>query len=217
MNFMKKGKLFFMTLIIALIPLLVNVVAFPHMSDRIPVHWGINGKVDRYGSKIEQLMMSTLPIIIFAVINFLPAIDPKRESYKKHAKAFGMINFGIILFISCINMAALFSSLGFDVPTEKVLPILLGILFIVLGNYMSQIRHNYFFGIRTPWTLASEHVWKKTHRFGGYVFVLIGFVSLISIFINSVGMIIFFGALVIGTMVVILYSYIIYKKNFPQK
>lgn len=210
---MKKNKLFYITLVVSLIPLLINMIAYPHMPNRIPVHWGINGEVDRYGSKMEQIAMGALPIVIFIFFNFLPAIDPKRESYKKHGNAYSVINFIIILFLSCLNLAGLFSALGYQVPFQKVLPALMGIMFIVLGNYMSQLRHNYFIGIRTPWTLASEYVWKKTHRFGGYVFVLIGLLALASLFIGGAAMPVVVAALLIGTAVIVLYSYLIYKKT----
>jgi uncharacterized membrane protein len=210
---MKKNKLFYITLVISFIPLLINMIAYPHMPNRIPVHWGITGEVNRYGSKLEQVMMSALPLVIFIFFNYMPAIDPNRESYKKHGNAYSVINFVVILFISCLNLTGLFSALGYQVPFQKVLPVLMGILFIVLGNYMSQLRHNYFIGIRTPWTLASEYVWKKTHRFGGYIFVLIGLVSLASLLIGKSAMPVVFAALLSGVVVIVLYSYLIYKKT----
>ncbi len=210
---MKKNKLFYITLIISLIPLIINLIAFAHMPDKVPVHWGITGEPNRYGSKMEQLVMSAIPFVLFLFFNFLPSIDPKKESYKKHAGAYSMINLFIILIIGCLNLSGLFSALGYPVAFQKVVPVLLGILFIVLGNFMTQIRHNYFVGFRNPWTLASEHVWKKTHRLGGYVFVVIGLVPFTSLFLGALGMYLFFGALVVGTALVYLYSYFIFKKN----
>jgi uncharacterized membrane protein len=213
MGIMKKNKLFYLTLIITFIPLIVNLIALPHMPNKVPVHWGPSGEPDRYGSKIEQLVMSVLPIVLFLFLNFLPSIDPKKESYKKHSGAFSIINFVIILFLIITNLMGLFSALGYNIPFQKVVPALLGILFIVLGNFMTQIRHNYFFGIRTPWTLASENVWRKTHRFGGYVFVLMGLVPLVSVFIGSMGMYLFIGAMAIGITLILIYSYLVFKRE----
>lgn len=210
---MKKNKLFYITLIISIIPLIVNLIAFPHMPNKFPVHWGPSGEPDRYGSRIEQLTMSALPLVLFVFLNFLPSIDPKREAYKKHSGAFSIINSVIILFLVITNLLGLFSGLGYDIPFQKVVPVLLGILFIVLGNFMTQIRHNYFFGIRTPWTLASEYVWKKTHRFGGYVFVVIGLVPLITTFIGSMGMYFFLAALAVGIALIMIYSYSVFKRE----
>jgi uncharacterized membrane protein len=210
---MKKNKLFYITLILSFIPLIVNLIAYPHMPNKIPVHWGVTGEPNRYGSKMEQIMMSALPLVLFIFLNFLPSIDPKKESYKKHTGAFSAINFVIILFLIIMNLLGLFSALGYNMHFQKVLPVLLGILFIVLGNFITQLRHNYFFGFRTPWTLASEHVWKKTHRFGGYVFVVIGLVPLSSIFIGSIGMYLFLGAMVIGIVLILIYSYLAFKRE----
>ncbi len=210
---MKKNRLFYITLVHLSYLLIINIVAFPHMPNRVPVHWGINGEPNRYGSRMEQMVMAVLPFVIFIVINYLPSIDPKRESYKKHAGAYSIINFVVIMFISVMNLIGLFSALGYHVPFQKVVPALIGILFIVLGNYMTQIRPNYFIGIRTPWALASEHVWKKTHRFGGYVFVIIGVLPIVSIFIGTIAMYLFLGAMIIGVVLIYLYSYLVFKKN----
>jgi uncharacterized membrane protein len=210
---MKKNKLFYITLIISFLPLIINLIAYPHIPNKVPVHWGINGEPNRYGSRMEQIMMGALPIVLFLVLNFLPSIDPKKESYKKHAGAYSIINLVIILFISGMNLIGLFSALGYPIPFQKVVPVLLGILFIVLGNFMTQIRHNYFIGFRTPWTLASEYVWKKTHRFGGYIFVIIGLVPLSAIFLGALGLYLFFGAMVVGTALIYLYSYLVFKKD----
>lgn len=210
---MKKNKLFYMALIISFIPLIINIIAYPHMPNKIPVHWGITGAPNRYGSKTEQMALSAMPLVLFLILNLLPSIDPKRESYSKHANAYTIINFIIILFISCMNLLGLFSALGYKIPFQNIVPVLLGLLFIVLGNFMTQIRHNYFVGFRTPWTLSSEYVWKKTHRFGGYIFVIIGLVPLSSIFIGALGMYLFLGAMLIGTAAIILYSYLVFKRN----
>ena len=210
---MKKNKLFYITMVITFIPIIVNLIAYPHMPDKIPVHWGITGEPNRYGSKMEQLTLSALPLVLFLFLNYLPSIDPKKESYKKHTGAFSIINFVIILFLIITNLLGLFSALGYNIHFQKVVPVLLGILFIVLGNFMTQLRHNYFFGFRTPWTLASEYVWKKTHRFGGYVFVVIGLVPLSSIFIGSMGMYLFLGAMLIGMALILIYSYLVFKRE----
>ena len=210
---MRKNKLYYITMGIAIITLLLNLLAYPNLPAKVPVHWGINGDVNRYGPKLELVSLGALPIILFFFLNYLPAIDPKKQSYKLHKNAYSIMNLVIILFLSCMNLIAIASALGLHVPFQKVVPILFGILFIVLGNYMAQIRHNYFIGFRSPWTLASEYVWKKTHRFGGYVLVVIGLISLIAGMFGSIGMQLFFTALVIGIAGIYLYSYLIFKKK----
>ncbi|MDR6999759.1 SdpI family protein [Neobacillus niacini] len=210
---MRKNKLYYGTLGISIITFLVNILVYSKLPEKVPVHWGINGEVNRFGSRLELVGLGALPVVMFFFLNYLPAIDPKKESYKMHKTAYSIINLVIILFLSCINLIAIASALGYHVPMQKVVPMLLGILFIVLGNYMVQIRHNYFVGFRNPWTLASEYVWKKTHRFGGYVLVMIGLISIVASFLGTIGMQLFFAALVIGVVGIYLYSYLLFKKN----
>ncbi|MDQ0197774.1 SdpI family protein [Neobacillus ginsengisoli] len=208
-----KNKFFYVSLATSLIALIINIIAYPHLPDKVPVHWGLNGEVNRYGSKIEMLMMGALPLLIIIFRQIIPLIDPKKESYNIHSTAYSIITLSIITFLVIINLIVVFSSLGYNISLAKVLPVLLGLLFIGMGNYMTQLRPNYFIGIRNPWTLASEQVWRKTHRLGGFVIVIIGLVPLSSIIIGALGMNLFFGALVLGIAVIFFYSYLTFKKN----
>lgn len=212
-----KNKFFYVTLAISIIALIINIIAYPHLPEKVPVHWGLNGEVNRYGSKIEMVLMGALPLIIILLRQITPLIDPKRESYKIHSTAYSNITLIIITFLASLNLIALFSALGYNISFTKVLPVLLGLLFIGMGNYMTQLRPNYFIGFRNPWTLASEQVWRKTHRFGGFVTVIIGLVPLSSIVIGTLGMKLFWSALVIGIVVIYSYSYLTFKKIYRKQ
>ena len=89
----------------------------------------------------------------------------------------------------------------------------MGIMFILLGNYMPRIRPNYTFGIRTPWTPASETVWKKTHRVGGYVFVLSGVIIVVCSFFRGWAALIGIGVLLAGTIVSSVYSWLVFREE----
>lgn len=208
-----KKRFFYTSIIIAIAVLVINLIVFPFLPNKVPVHWGLNGDVDRYGSKMEQLIMGGIPLILVIFFHFIPSIDPKKQSFKLHSKAYSIVNLMVIIFISGTNLLAISSALGYNMHFSVTIPILLGILFIVMGNYMSQIRPNYFFGFRTPWALASEQVWKKTHRFGGLVFCITGIIPFSVLIIGDLGMKLFFGALALGIGAVYLYSYLIFKKN----
>lgn len=208
-----KNKFYYSSLIISIIVLIINIIAYKFLPNRVPVHWGINGEVNRYGPKMEHLIMSAVPLVLFFVLNFLPAIDPKKESFKKHTKAYSLMILFVIILISGINLIALCTALGFKIKFLIVFSLFLGVFFIGMGNYMSQIRPNYFVGIRTPWTLASEYVWRKTHRFGGWIFILIGIIQLLSIFIGQWGILLFLGAVLVGVIVIYVYSYVVFVKN----
>jgi len=87
-------------------------------------------------------------------------------------------------------------------------------MFIIIGNYMTQIRQNFFFGIKTPWTLSNEVVWKKTHRLGGYMFMASGMVSILSsVLKGSLGYYLMFTTIMLAAFVPIIYSYLLFKKE----
>jgi uncharacterized membrane protein len=208
-----KNKLFYASLTLSIIVLIINIIALPMLPGKVPVHWNFNGEVDRYGSKAEHLFIGVLPLLLFILLNYLPRIDPKKASFQKHSKAYSVINFFIILFISAMNLVALCSAMGYDVNFSVILPVFLGILFIGTGNYMAQLRPNYLVGFRTPWALASDYVWRKTHRFGGFVFVLIGIISIALAFFSGKAMIPFLVMIGIGILSIYIYSYVIFKKQ----
>jgi uncharacterized membrane protein len=208
-----KNKFFYISLVISLITVVINIIAYPYLPNKVPVHWGINGDVNRYGSKLELVMLGVLPLIILLMQKGISRVDPNKLSYTKHARPYWIISLLIVLFLSLMNIVAIINALGYNIPFTRVTPILLGLLFIGIGNYSTQIRHNYFIGFKTPWALASEYVWTKTHRFGGYVFVGIGLIPFASLFMGAAAMIIFFIALLFGIAAIYLYSYQIFKKS----
>lgn len=146
-------------------------------------------------------------------MTILPKIDPKKNSYLKHKKAYNIAKYFTVLFIIAVHWMIILYSLGFNINIGVFVRLFIGIMFIVIGNYMGQIRHNYFFGIRTPWTLANEIVWKKTHRVASFSFMISGIIFIASVFLNGVATVIaFVAAMVVAMLYPIIYSYVEYKK-----
>jgi len=208
-----KNKLFYLSLAISIIALIINIIAYPHLPDRVPVHWGINGEVNRYGSKLELFVLGALPFVILFIRQIIPKVDPKRESYRLHPQAYSVMTFVTVVILVLVNLVAIAVALGYKVAILKVFPPLIGITMIVMGNYMAQLRPNYFIGIRNPWTLASETVWRKTHRFGGFVTVITGIVSLLAVFLGVNGLKLSLLVILLGVVVIYGYSFLIYKKS----
>lgn len=182
----------------------------------IPVHWGINGEPDRYGSKFEGLLL--MPIIFTAVTALLaviPRIDPRGQNILRSGKAYGALWIGMMLFFLALHAILILNTLGVNIPIEVVVPIGVGTLFMIIGNYMGKVRRNYMFGIRTPWTLASELSWNKTHRLGGRLFVLLGLAMVISAaFANGMVTFVVMFAGIIGMLLwTLIYSYIVWKQD----
>ena len=202
-------------ILIALIAIsfVATIFIYPDLPAEIPRHWNFKGEVDAYWAKEYIFFTAILPLLIYVMMLVLPKIDPKKRSYDLHKKAYGVTILAITLFMIGIHWISVYASLGNAVNMKIIVNLGAGILFIVLGNYMGQIRHNYFFGIRNPWTLASEEVWTKTHRVGRYAFVLLGIIFIISAFLPGP-----IAAILIGIGMAILlffstvYSYLLFRK-----
>ena len=212
---MKVNKRLYLILgLVCLLNLAAHLYFYPQMPDIIPTHWGVDGTVDGYGPRWTMLILAVLPLAFLALFAIVPRMDPKGANYEKFRPLWQGFIIAITLLMAAVSWlteAAVFGLL----PQQGKLPGLLvggpiGVMFILLGNYMPRVRQNYTFGIKTPWTLADEVVWQRTHRVGGLVFVLMGVV----IFLNALFPTASTGG-VIGAVVVYLYSYLLYKKRHP--
>jgi len=145
--------------------ILAWIIAFPMLPEQIPIHWGLNGEANGFASKINA-MFSTLGVmvILYLAMALLPKVDPRKTNYKFFSKSYHILINAILGVLFVINILVLASAIGFDVPMGSIGSMIIGIIFMILGNYLPHVRSNFFIGIRTPWTLSSEEVWKQTHR-----------------------------------------------------
>lgn len=143
--------------------------------DSIPVHWGITGQPDRYGGKFEGLLGPPLLALgIYALLLLLPRIDPRYTHYNRFGGVYLVLRTLIVAFFAAIYGVVVLSARGVAVETGVAVPLIVGLLLMVIGNYLGKLRSTWFVGIRTPWTLSSEESWNKTHRLGGKIFVAFG-------------------------------------------
>lgn len=204
-------------ILLVLLSLIGTGILYPYLPELVPGHWNVKGEVDRYQNKIWVFFTAALPLLLYLLMTFLPQIDPKKKAYLKHVKAYDVTRIVIVLFLGIIHWISIAVALGYDLNVGFVIRILIGFLFIILGNYMSQIRPNYFFGIKTPWTLANEQVWKKTHRVGGYSFIIMGIVSITTAFLEGQLALIVMMLSIVGAVIYpFVYSYLLYKKIEKQ-
>lgn len=150
-------------------------IAYPHMPASVPIHWDAAGHANGYGSRFWAVAaMPLLMLGMLALMIVLPAISPKGFRFDDSLGAFDLIVFVIVLLSFGLNVVTLRAALGAPAPGINVVLPGIGVLFVVIGNYMGKFRKNFFLGIRTPWTLASDEVWLRTHRFGSWIFILGG-------------------------------------------
>lgn len=204
-----KGKII-LTSIITLLPMLVGVLLWNKLPDTVATHFGSNVEANGWSSKAFAVF--GLPAFLFVVHIFCVAVtlnDPKKRNIGKMMLT--MI-FWIVPVCSIIANGSTFAyALGIQVDFNLVVGGMLGILFLVLGNYMSKNQQNYTVGIRLPWTLNSEENWNKTHRLASKLWVAAGIVFLLNIFLRSD--VILIGALVLTVVIPAVYSFILYKKE----
>jgi len=142
---------------------------------QVPIHWNAAGQPDDYGNKAIGIFL--LPLVALGVVLLLSlvrTIDPLRANIARSGQAWRATLLGILLFMLTLHLATMLNVVGYTFNIGYVVAPAVGIMFIIMGNYMGKIRRNYMFGVRTPWTLASELSWNKTHRFAGKLFVLMG-------------------------------------------
>jgi len=171
-------KKYWFGLVLLLLSLIVTFISYPYLPEKIAIHWNYKGVPDDYRNKSFGLfLLPGIMIIFYLLTMILPKIDPKKSNFKRFQGSYFKIMNGILLFLLLFQVVQITSSLGIVNP-KYIVPELVGLLFIFIGNLSPKFKPNYFVGIRTPWTLANEDVWKKTHRFGGKVFVITGLLLL---------------------------------------
>ncbi|PLX20420.1 hypothetical protein C0584_05770 [Candidatus Parcubacteria bacterium] len=203
------------SIIIIVSSLLLAIFFYNNFPDSVPTHWNMEGEADSWSSsELGAFLMPGIMVLLYFIFHILPLIDPKKKRYEEFGKTYNIFRNIILMFMFLIYIATSLIALGYDVNINSVILTLIGVLFLIIGNYMSKIKMNWFFGIRTPWTLSSEKVWNKTHRLAGKLFFLSGFLFFTISYLPSpfnIGVFLFIvTSLSLGLMA---YSYYIYNKE----
>ena len=191
-----------------------SIFFYQRFPDRVVTHWNFAGQPDGYSSKaFAAFFFPLLNVGMYGLFLLLPHLDPKRDRYQQFAKVYHVFKALIIAVMTLIYGIVGLAGLGYSIAIEKVIPAIIGILFIVMGNYMAKLKPNWFMGIRTPWTLSNEEVWNKTHRLGGKLFILMGVLMLLIGFQkNQAAWYLFTAGVVIVALVPMIYSFILFRK-----
>ncbi len=200
-------------LLISALPIIYLTVIYDSLSQEVATHFNINGEADDWTQKSDlYLMFGLISGGLYLLLLLIPFIDPKGQIQKMGNKFF-IIKLIMATLISALFMAMLYSaSTGSE--TAELLPLILSVFFIGLGNYLQSVKPNYFIGIRTPWTLENKENWNATHRFTGRLW-MIGFgLLLLSYFAVDRSLIMkhYFGAVIILAIVPIGYSFLYFLK-----
>lgn len=201
-------------LLIVILPSLYLGYIWNDLPKKVPIHWNINGEIDRYGSKSELLLIPfLLPLLIYLIFLIVPHIDPKKKIQQMGSK-YQTLKVILTTFMSVLALYILYSVKNESVSNPNTLFLLIGLLFFVLGNYFKTIKANYFIGIRTPWTLENEKIWKETHQLGGKLWFVGGLLIVAASLIleKSTTAIFFITVTVLISFIPIVYSYLLFRR-----
>ena len=210
----KYKRTLILTSLVLLIPVIVGLLLWNQLPDPMPSHWDIHGEVDGWSSKAFTVFgLPSLMLVLHWVCVFASMADPKWKNYNtKMMKLALWICPAIGLILSFMVYPA---ALGYSVPVENIMPLLVGALFMVIGNWLPKCEQTYTMGIKLPWTFPSEENWNATHRFGGKVWFFGGIITMLTAFFGN-----FWILVVILAVMVILptvYSYLYYRNHEKEK
>ncbi len=201
---------------LVVIPFVYLATIWNQLPNRVPIHFNIEGNADNWSDKTTLLFLpGALGIGIYLLMLIIPVLDPKKKIQQMGDKYYSF-RFMLTFFFSLLATYLLYISNAGSLTNPNMLIALIGALFAMLGNYFQTVRPNYFIGIRTPWTLENEQVWKKTHRLGGRLWLAGGvLIVILSFIINSNhALAITFGVLLfIMVIVPVVFSYTEFKKE----
>ena len=201
---------------IVLLPLIYLALIWKSLPDIVPTHFNVEGDPNDWSNKTTLIYITSgVTIGIYLLMLIIPFIDPKKKIEQMGNKYYNL-RFILTLFMSILAIYIIFVSKIGTMKGSNGLFIIIGAFFAALGNYFQTVRANYFVGIRTPWTLENENVWKKTHRLGGQIWMIGGVLLIIFAFTirnNNIYALIFAGILAVMIIVPIIYSYKAFQKE----
>ena len=206
----KNLKTLIVTSILIVLPVLAGIILWDRLPEQMPTHWNAAGDIDGWTSK--PFTVFGLPLILLAaqwlcVLGTLA--DPKKENHP--TKILHLVLWIIPVLSLVLGTITYATALGKAVRVEVIMPILIGLILAIVGNYMPKCKQNYTIGIKIPWTLNSEENWNRTHRFAGWLWTFSGIVVMLTGFFG--GFWIFLIIVLLMVLAPILYSYLLFRKG----
>lgn len=202
-------------LIIVSLPFIYLAYIWDNLPNKVPLHFNLKGEIDRYGDKTELLLIPILlPLLTYVLFSIIPKIDPK-EKIRNMGNKFSRIKTLLITFMSLLAIFMIYTTKNPTASNPNYITLFIGVLYLIFGNYFKTIKPNYFIGIRTPWTLESEIVWKETHQVAGKLWFITGIIITISSLLlnKQINFKIFIILTIIISVIPILYSFLKYKQH----
>lgn len=192
-----------------------SIYVYPLLPDRVPTHYDIRGVPNAYGPKwTSTIIFPAVLLVVWGIMRGLPKIDPRRANYARMQSTYDLVVNLVLTMLTALHLIFLRGAMGGGVPLIRFIPAVIGVSLIIMGNVMPRARPNWWFGIRTPWTLSNDRVWERTHRVGGYVMTATGVLAVIAALFSNpfalVALAVIAAAMSLG---LVAYSYFAWKQE----
>lgn len=194
--------------------ILFTLTVWSQLPDRIPSHWNVRGEVDGYSSRgVGGFLVPGIALAVWLLLPLLRRLDPRRTHYEQFEETFHLLINVIVGYLGVIHVLMLGAALGWPVDMSRVMIALIGVSFIAIGNFLPRIRSNWWMGIRTPWTLENDRVWRETHRLAGWTFVAGGLLATLSMLLPAgLRFPVAMASLIGGSLIPVVYSYVLWRR-----
>jgi len=198
-----------------LLVLIFGLAVYGRLPSAVPSHWNASGRSDATMPRAAAvLLLPAIALGVWALLSALPRIDPRRRGYRDFLPTYRLFVNLIVGGLVLIQVVVLGHALGWQVEPPRLIPAVLGLVFVGLGNELGRVRPNWFVGVRTPWTLSNDEVWRRTHRVGGRAFVVVGLIWIVAALLlpPAVAFIVIMAALLGVSLGLVFYSYQLYQR-----
>lgn len=211
-------KIHYAIIAIILISFGLAAYLYPQMPDQMASHWNAKGEVDDTMSKCWGLyLMPGITVLMYLMFLAIPKIDPLKKNIEKFRPWFDGFILMMVIFLFYIYLLTIIWNLGHTFNMTLMILPPIGALFIYIGYFLPHAKRNWFIGIRTPWTLSSDTVWKKTHKRASWLFKTAGVLIIMSLLIEKYTLHIVIISAIVAGLNPIIYSYVAYEAETGKK
>jgi uncharacterized membrane protein len=205
---MRRSYLVMLLLVVLLF--VVSIIFYQFLPERIATHWGLQGQANGYMPRFWGTFFTPLlSIALLGLLILLSRIDPKKRNLNE---SYEYLIIAFLIFMFYVQLLILLENLGFTFNMGRLLAPGIGLLFILIGLLLPKQKQNYTFGIRTPWALANEKVWARTHEYGGKLFVIAGIIACFGILFPSFAFALVIVPILLAALGSVVYSYLVFRK-----
>ena len=199
----------------ALAALVFSAAVFDGLPEQIPTHFNVRGEADDWARRsIGAFMMPLFGLLLYGVFHLLPKISPRKTNLDRFEDTYWLIANTTVGFMCALHVLVLGRALGWPVDMTSAVLLGIGLMFMIIGNVLPRTRSNWWIGIRTPWTMESENVWRATHRLAGKTFMIGGAVTVIGALLPvDIRPWIAMGGLAVGGFIPVIYSYLYWRRE----